>query len=266
MVKQETQTTEGSETGAPTTAAPSTGAPTTAAPSTTAPTTSAPTTAAPTTAAPTTVAPTTAAPTTAAPTTPAPTTAAPTTAAPTTVAPTTVAPTTVAPTTAAPTTAAPTTAAPTTATTEEETTTVMSYPALEIKTGSEIYDGCDCQLTAQLISPTGSCKTNVLSESFERDSVERISGSVLGSCNAFNPENLTAVTITHKSAQEDGWKGVLMKIILTEDKVFSCPLGKWIKESDNILSETFPCKLEGTRPGVDKVKPKGWFRYSLQID
>ena len=21
-----------------------------------------------------------------------------------------------------------------------------------------------------------------------------------------------------------------------------------------------------TRPGVDKVKPKGWFRYSLQID
>ena len=23
---------------------------------------------------------------------------------------------------------------------------------------------------------------------------------------------------------------------------------------------------EVTRPGVDKVKPKGWFRYSLRID
>ena len=24
--------------------------------------------------------------------------------------------------------------------------------------------------------------------------------------------------------------------------------------------------LSPTRPGVDKVKPKGWFKYSLQID
>ena len=26
------------------------------------------------------------------------------------------------------------------------------------------------------------------------------------------------------------------------------------------------CKVITTRPGVDKVKPEGWFKYSLQID
>ena len=26
------------------------------------------------------------------------------------------------------------------------------------------------------------------------------------------------------------------------------------------------CFYKVTRPGVDKVKPKGWFKYSLQIE
>ena len=43
-----------------------------------------------------------------------------------------------------------------------------------------------------------------------------------------------------------------MKIIFTEDKVFSCPLGKWIKESDNILSELL--NKEQKRPSHYKSK------------
>ena len=33
-----------------------------------------------------------------------------------------------------------------------------------------------------------------------------------------------------------------------------------------VLIQNFTLKIYLTRPGVDKVKPKGWFKYSLQID
>ena len=34
----------------------------------------------------------------------------------------------------------------------------------------------------------------------------------------------------------------------------------------DIMANEKLLKTDRTRPGVDKVKPKGWFKYSLQID
>ena len=40
----------------------------------------------------------------------------------------------------------------------------------------------------------------------------------------------------------------------------SIALTNFTKKMSDVIS------IESTRPGVDKVKPKGWFKYSLQID
>ncbi len=103
-------------------------------------------------------------------------------------------------------------------------------------------------MTASFISNNGNCSTEVLRnpsnanwyDDFELGSVDKFTGSVLGTCDSFNPDNIISVTITHKGG--DGWMGKYLKISFNQENVFFCPLNRWIKEADGIPSLTFSCR------------------------
>ena len=120
---------------------------------------------------------------------------------------------------------------------------------LEIQTATGVYDDCDCNMTAQFISNNdGNCSTEVLRsyananwyDDFAKGSVDKFKGSVLGTCETFNPDKINSVTITHKGS--DGWVGKYLKISFSQENVFVCPLNRWIKETDGIPSITFSCR------------------------
>ena len=103
-------------------------------------------------------------------------------------------------------------------------------------------------MTASFVSNNENCSTQVLRnpsnanwyDDFELGSIDKFTGSVLGTCETFNPDKIISVTITHKGA--DGWMGKYLKISFTQENVFFCHLNKWIKEADGIPSVTFSCK------------------------
>ena len=65
--------------------------------------------------------------------------------------------------------------------------------------------------------------------------VDLFMGSMIGSCEMYQPDKITSVKITHTAG--DGWKGEYLKISYGE-KSFTCKLGKML---DNKASATFPC-------------------------
>ena len=81
---------------------------------------------------------------------------------------------------------------------------------------------------------------------------------MLGPCETYQPEKISAVKITHW--QGDGWRGEYLKISYGK-KSFTCKLGQML---ENKASITFPCSAyEGknnlkiityTIPTIDKPK------------
>ena len=76
---------------------------------------------------------------------------------------------------------------------------------------------------------------NSYKNDFESGNVDQFMGSMLGSCETYQPEKISSVKITHTSGK--GWRGEYLKISYGE-KSFTCKLGKML---DNKASITFPC-------------------------
>ena len=119
---------------------------------------------------------------------------------------------------------------------------------LEIKTGSGKYDDIKNDmgdLTVELSSPEGNCKTNVLNNpgevNFKLNALDVFYGDVLGSCRNFQPRIISSVTFSHKGT--DGWQGEYIMIVLSQDKMFFCEIDDWLKESDGRSQQTFTCNL-----------------------
>ena len=119
---------------------------------------------------------------------------------------------------------------------------------LEIKTGSGKYDDIKNDmgdLTVELSSPEGNCKTNVLNNpeevNFKLNALDVFYGDVLGSCRNFQPRIISSVTFNHKGT--DGWQGQYIKIVLSQDKIFHCEIDDWLKESIGKSQQTFTCNL-----------------------
>ena len=117
---------------------------------------------------------------------------------------------------------------------------------LEIKTGSGKYDDIKNDmgdLTVELSSPEGNCKTNVLNNpgevNFKLNALDVFYGDVLGSCRNFQPRIINSVTFSHKGT--DGWLGQYIRIILSQDKMFLCDINEALKESDGKSQQTFTC-------------------------
>ena len=129
------------------------------------------------------------------------------------------------------------------ATTTPET---LVFPRLEIQTAYGEYDNCDCNMTARFHSNSGNCSTEVLRnhanwyDDFEHGAVDQFTGSVLGTCDSFNPKEIVSVTITHKGA--DGWVGRYLKYFSSPENWFICSLNIWIKEADGVPQATFSCR------------------------
>ena len=117
--------------------------------------------------------------------------------------------------------------------------------SFEIKTGSGQDDGTEGDLTVELSSPEGDCKTDVLNNpgevNFKQNALDVFYGDVLGSCRNFQPRIISSVTFNHKGT--DGWQGQYIKIVLSQDKIFHCEIDDWLKESIGKSQQTFTCNL-----------------------
>ena len=69
--------------------------------------------------------------------------------------------------------------------------------------------------------------------------IDRYIGDQLGGCSDFEADDISSVVITHKGG--DGWMGEYLKLYL-DDKVFMCPLGKWVWNQDPKVE--FQCSRE----------------------
>ena len=110
---------------------------------------------------------------------------------------------------------------------------------IETKTGSTPGDSTNGAFYVQFNSPEGKCKINDLDNPKKNDmelgAIDHFSGVLLRPCEAFQPDEISSVTITHWRG--DSWKGEYLKISY-QDKSFICMLGQMI---DNRKSITFPC-------------------------
>ena len=109
---------------------------------------------------------------------------------------------------------------------------------IEIKTGSQPGDSFDGKFSYQFYSPDGSCTVdldNPQKNDLELGAVDLFSGDMLGPCENFQPDLISAVKITHR--QGDNWRGEYLKISYGK-KSFTCNLGKIL---ENKASITFPC-------------------------
>ena len=130
-------------------------------------------------------------------------------------------------------------------------------PQIEITTSWATWAACEvpwCKLRVKFESPCGSCTTATLNdpekENFEKGSLDRFSREHLGSCKDFDPKFITSVTFSHEG--DDGWIGENLKIYLSKNRIFSCPLlNTLIQESVGIPRATFKCYKEG---GELKIK------------
>ena len=121
-----------------------------------------------------------------------------------------------------------------------QTTPVPSErPMLELKTATEEWAQSDGDFHYKFISSDGSCEISILDnpgDDMANGAIDRYTGDQLESCSDFEADDITSVVITHDRG--DGWMGEYLKMYL-DDKVFICPLGKWI-EKDSPEVE-FPC-------------------------
>ena len=81
-----------------------------------------------------------------------------------------------------------------------------------------------------------------------KGAIDRYTVDQLGSCADFE-DDITSVVITHTAG--DGWMGEYLKMY-RDDKVFICPLGKWVEtESPEV---EFPCYKGLMRCSLMKLK------------
>ena len=105
-------------------------------------------------------------------------------------------------------------------------------PMLELKTATEESADSDGLYQYKFKSSDGSCTIKAEGDNIDNagddlalGAIDRYSGDQLGSCSDFEADDITSVVITHKGG--DGWLGEYLKLYL-DDKVFKCPLGKWV--------------------------------------
>ena len=116
-------------------------------------------------------------------------------------------------------------------------------PMLELKTATEESAASDGLYQYKIISSDGSCTIKAENANMDNagddlalGAIDRYSGDQLGSCSDFEADDITSVVITHKGG--DGWLGEYLKLYL-DDKVFMCPLGKWVWIKSRVVE--FPC-------------------------
>ena len=109
-------------------------------------------------------------------------------------------------------------------------------PMLELKTATEESAASDGLYQYKIISSDGSCTIKAENANMDNagddlalGAIDRYSGDQLGSCSDFEAHDITSVVITHKGG--DGWLGEYLKFYL-DDKVFNCPLRKWVWVQD----------------------------------
>ena len=114
---------------------------------------------------------------------------------------------------------------------------------LELKTGTEESADSDGLYQYKFKSSDGSCTITAEGDNMDNagddlalGAIDRYSGDQLGFCSDFEAHDITSVVITHKGG--DGWLGEYLKLYL-DDKVFKCPLGKWVWIKSRVVE--FPC-------------------------
>ena len=117
---------------------------------------------------------------------------------------------------------------------------------LELKTATDDSADSDGLYEYKFKSSDGSCTIKAEGDNLDNPgddlalgAIDRYIGDQLGACSDFEADDITSVVITHKGG--DGWMGDYLKLYLDE-KVFKCPLGKWIWREDPKVE--FQCSRE----------------------
>ena len=108
---------------------------------------------------------------------------------------------------------------------------ILFLVTIKTKTSVGNWSGCDSCLSIEINTPQGSCRTNTIPAFLEVNSTQIVAGSVLGSCESLHTHTVTSVVLHHKGT--DVWIGNHITIKLSEEKIFFCPGGFYLKESDN---------------------------------